>query len=140
MESKVYIANSFVKDHKVLKCNVYKIVSFADSFSVTYYFSNTKKEKITVKSKTNELKWDWLFYSPEDGLILDGFGIGINVLNLDEETYKKINRVASIRLMDIFNTGEYDNINQISSNKHLKYENGRLSPTKNANIYIVYKR
>ena len=149
MDSKVYLSNTFYKDNEIQKCYIYKIETepYIDTkniyptntnlmnVSVTQIFPNKNKVKFLLWNGVNEFAHSFLYYSRKDGLLLDGFGIGINVLNLDEETYKKIHKKASQILYDMLMTDGYDEISQIIADKRMKYENGGLSIKGNASIH-----
>lgn len=121
MESKIYISNTCLLNRQIQACATFKITINENNFMVKKY--DTGDEVITIQ-KNASFVCDWISYSPVIGLFLDNICVGINLFNLDNETYDRIQKTSLPTLFNVLQQNNLDQIEQCTSDKRIKNING----------------
>jgi hypothetical protein len=151
MDTTTYICNVYLKNGKPLCQHIFEIIVKTDKFIVKY--NDSDKDLTCTISKYGNIVFnncDFITFSINEGLMLDGVGVGMNIFNYDEEIYKRHHIEASKSLILKLKGGYYDEVEQWTSNSRIVNNNGIIyldetaekhgihsKPSVNGNITIV---
>jgi hypothetical protein len=99
----------------------FKVTIHDNYFVVKKYDTN---DELAIIQKTSSYTCDWMSYSPLTGLFLDNICVGINLFNLDAESYTNVQKISLPTLFNVLRQNNLDQIEQVTSDQRIKIIDG----------------